>query len=83
MIELADKPGVFLAVPEEPALAKLWALACSKVEAGMGRAPATAADWRAVTDEYHRLAAKPTGALGEVLVRLVREHCGEVANDGD
>ena len=64
--------------PDDPALAKLWTLALMKFEAAVGHAPATRADWRAVTAAYARLARKPHGTLRQIIA----ERCAE-APGGD
>lgn len=64
--------------PEDPELATLWGLALAKFETAAGRAPATRADWRAVTRDYAQLASKRHGTLGQI----IRERCEE-APGGD
>jgi len=64
--------------PQDPELARLWALALAKFESTEGRQPATRADWRQITMEYGRLISKPRGTL----THIIAERCAEV-RDGD
>jgi hypothetical protein len=60
--------------PDDPELAKLWALALAKFEARAGHQPETRDDWHMVTKIYGRLVRKPHGSLGQIL----QERCEEV-----
>lgn len=74
---LEDRPTVTVNAPTDPELARLWALAQAKLEARLGKMPATRADVAAVTEEYQALVRKTGGAIVPI-----REVCAK-APGGD
>jgi hypothetical protein len=79
---LSDKPTVTVNGPDDPELAKLWALAHAKFEAAHGRPVSRRADLPVLNALYGDLMLKPTGPLSEVLARITAEVCPDAPPGG-
>ncbi len=75
--------GASISGPDDPGLARVWDVAVAKYRQRHGGAvPSDRSGAREVLEEYHRLAGKARGSLGEVVSQIVREHCVETRTEG-